>query len=121
MANPNIFSTAYLYAKSSAATLGTGSTTLIANSSASGKIYKVITLIAANVDGTISSDITVNVYKGSLAAEYKIANTVPVPPDSSLVLISRDNQIYLEEGDELRALASSSSDIDVIYSWEEIN
>ena len=119
MANPNLFDTSALYGKTAGQSLTTASQPMVQNSASSGKVYKVNSLIVANIDGTNSADVTVSLFKG--ATEYKIANTIPVPADASLVVISRDNQIYLEENDEIRALASANSDLQAVCSWEEIN
>lgn len=119
MANPNIYTTTALYGKTTGAALGTSETTLISNASSSGKVYKVNTLVISNVDGANTADVTVRVYKGGSA--YHLAYTIPVPADASLVVISRDNQVYLEENDSLRAFASVASDLQAVASWEEIN
>ena len=67
----------------------------------------------------LSMIVTVSVYKNT--TQYKIANTIPVPADASLVVISRDNQVYLEESDSVRISASANSDLQAVCSWEEIN
>ena len=119
MANPNLFATSALYGKTAGMAVTTSTTAIVTNSASSGKVYKINSLIIANVDGTNSADVTVSVYKNT--TQYKIANTIPVPADASLVVISRDNQVYLEESDSLRISASANSDLQAVCSWEEIN
>jgi hypothetical protein len=119
MANPNIVSASAVYGKTTGQSIGTSESAIVTNSSSSGKIYKINTLIISNVDGTNVADVTVRVFKGSTA--YSIAYTVPVPADAALVVISRDNQVYLQENDSLRLSASASSDLQAVCSWEEIN
>ena len=119
MANPNLFATSALYGKTAGMAVTTSTTAIVTNSVSSGKVYKINSLIIANVDGTNSADVTVSIYKST--TQYKIANTIPVPADASLVVISRDNQVYLEEGDSVRISASANSDLQAVCSWEEIN
>ncbi len=119
MANPNIVNVVSIYGKTNALAVTTGGDDIVTNSAASNKIYKVNTLIISNVDGVNSADITVEVFKG--ASGFKIANTVAVPPDASLVVISKDTSIYLEENDKIRCTASAASDLQAVCSWEEID
>jgi len=119
MANPNLFATSALYGKTAGMAVTNSTTSIVTNSASSGKVYKVNSLIISNVDGTNSADITVYLYKSS--TPYKIANTIPVPADASLVVISRDNQVYLEESDSIRLDASANGDLQAVCSWEEIN
>lgn len=119
MANPNVFSASALYGKTAGMAVTTSTVAIVTNSASSGKVYKVNSLIVANIDGTNSADVTVSLYKNT--TQYKIANTIPVPADASLVVISRDNQVYLEESDSIRLSASANSDLQAVCSWEEVN
>lgn len=119
MANPNILSTTTVQAYSEGLAVTTSSQAIVTNAASSGKVYKVNSLIIANVDGSNSADITVEVFKGSTS--YKLAKTVPVPADATLVIISRDNQVYLNENDNIKLTASANSDLEAICSWEQIS
>jgi hypothetical protein len=44
---------------------------------------------------------------------------VSIPADATLDVISKS--IYLEEGDELRLIASANSDLEAVCSYEEIS
>lgn len=52
------------------------------------------------------------------SVSLRIAASISVPALSSLVLISKDSGIYLEEGDYLSVYASSSSSMTVFCSYE---
>ena len=120
MAAPNIVNVVTITGKTVGAALGTTLTTsLLANSASSGKVFKVNTILVSNVDGTNNVDITVDLYDGSTA--YKIANTINVPADSTLVLLEKSSFIYLEEGWSIRGGAGAASDAEVIISYEEIS
>ena len=120
MAAPNMASIATMTGDTDLVKLTTTSlTTITANAASSNKVYKVNTLIVANIDGTNSADVSVTVQRS--ATDYYICSTVPVAADSSLVVISKENPIYLEEGDTIRAQASAVDDLDVICSYEIID
>ena len=63
---------------------------------------------------------TVSFYDSSATARYKIASTVAVPADSTLVVIGKDSPIYLAEGDQIEAM-QGSRDLEMIISFEELD
>ena len=66
MANPNIVNVTTIYGNSSSTSLTTTSaTSLVSNAAASGKVFKINSIVAANVDGTSAADITINVYSAA--------------------------------------------------------
>jgi hypothetical protein len=73
--------------------------------------------------GQTQANVTVSLYSedniGGTATE--IVSTVSVPADSSLVVISKDTSIYLEEDKSIGATASAASDLKVVCSYEEIS
>ena len=119
MAAPNIVSVANITGNTAVQSVTTSATAIVTNSVASGTVYKINTLIISNIDGTNNADITVDLYRSSTS--YIIAGTITVPADASLVVISRENAIYLEEGDALRCLASADGDLQAICSYEVIS
>jgi len=119
MANPNIVNVTTINGKTAVANVSTTAADVVTNSAASNKIYKINSLIISNIDGVNSADITASLYRSSI--EYRLASTVAVPADASLVVISKDNQIYLEEGDTIRLTASANGDLQAICSYEEIS
>ena len=120
MANPNIVSVTNIYGKVAGQAVTTSAAAIVTNASSSGIIYKINSLIIANVDGSAAADITATVYKNQ-ATEYHLAKTVTVPGDATLVLLSKDTGIYLEENDSIRLTASANSDLEAVCSWEEID
>ena len=124
MANPNIVNVAAIYGNNATVSLSTTSATaIINNASASGKVYKVNSIVVANVDGTSAADITVAIYSqddiGGTA--YPIVSTVSVPADASLIVTDKTTTFYLKEDQSVGATAGSASDLVVTASWEEIN
>lgn len=120
MAAPNIVNVTSIYGKTMGAALGTTTTTDILTCGAN-KVLKINSIIVANVDGTDNADATVYFYDSSAAARYALAYTITVPADSTLVVVGKDNPIYLEESDQIEAGASAVSDLQIIVSYEEID
>jgi hypothetical protein len=117
MANPNIVNVTSIYGKTAVQAVGTSATAIVTNSAGSGKVLKINALYVSNVDGTNNAEITVDLFRSSTA--YKIANTVVVPADATLDVISKS--FYLEEGDTLRLTANAAGDLEAVCSYEEIN
>lgn len=120
MANPNIVAVSSLYGKVVGVAVTTSAGAIVTNSNASGKILKINSLIISNVDGTNAADITATVYKNQ-TNEFHLAKTISVPADSTLVIVSKDTSIYLEENDSIRLTASANSDLEAVCSYEEIS
>lgn len=89
-----------------------------APNTAAGNRAIVLSCLVANVDGTAAADITVTITDSSDNAIAKLANTIPVPADSSLELIA--NKLVLKQGEKLRATASAGGDLEVTVSSLEI-
>jgi len=124
VANPNIVNVTAIYGKSAVVDLTTtNATAVVSNTAASGKVFKVNSLIVSNVDGTNAADITISLYSedniGGTATQ--IVSTVSVPADSSLVVIDKNTSFYLEEDKSIGATAGSANDLKVLVSYEDIS
>lgn len=116
---PNLNKPSRVEGKNAKQAVTTSATAIVSNSAASGKTIRVVSLYVANVDGVNDASVTVDVYDGT-TARY-IAKTVAVPADATLTVITRDDLLYLGEGDSLRLTASASNDLEAIVSYEEIS
>lgn len=117
MAAPNIVSVSSMIGKTdlmSVTTVATAITTCTTD-----KLYKVNSLVISNIDGTNAADITVDIYRGATA--YHLARTITVPADATLIVVSKDMGIYLEEGDAIRCTASADGDLQAACSYEIID
>jgi len=124
MANPNIVSVSAIYGENSLTALSTtNATSIVSNAASSGKVYKINSIIVANVDGASAAEITINVYSQAAlgGTAFALASTVSVPADATLVVIDKNTSIYLKENQSIGAIATTASDLVVIASWEEIN
>lgn len=79
-------------------------------------IYKINTIMIANVDGTNAADISVSISRDNGSSYFALASTISVPADSTLNLLS--TTLYLDETDLLRVQASANSDLEYVISGE---
>lgn len=124
MANPNIANVAAIYGNSSQVSLSTTSATqLVSNAASSGKVFKINSIVVANVDGSSPADITINIYSQASmgGTAFPIASTISVPADATLIVTDKTTSFYLLENKSIGAVAGSASDLVVVTSWEEIN
>jgi hypothetical protein len=125
MANPNIVNVTTILGNSSQTALSSTSVFSIAsNAASSGKVYKINSIVVANVDGTAAADITINIYSNATAGSgtaFAIASTISVPADASLIVTDKTTSFYLLENQSIGAIASVANDLVVTASWEEIN
>jgi hypothetical protein len=119
MANPNIVGVTAIYGKTAGLAVTTTATAIVSNAASSGKIFKINSLIVANVN-TGGATVTVDVYKNQTTA-FEIAYAITVPANATLVIISRETPIYLEENDSIRVTASVNSYLEAVVSYEEIS
>lgn len=127
MANPNIAAATTILGNTSttliSSTADPFATALVNNAASSGKVYKINSIVVANVDGSSAADITVKIFSqddlgGTGTA---IASTISVPADATLVVTDKTTSFYLLEDKSIGATASAANDLVVTISWEEIN
>jgi hypothetical protein len=119
MANPNIVNVTTIQGKTTATLLTSSFATQISNGASSGKIFKVNTVMVSNTSTTTTYSASIDFFRNSTS--ISIASGISVPVGSSLVLVGKDNPLYLEEGDIIRALGSVSNFINFVASYEEIS
>lgn len=127
MANPNIASVTSIVGNTSTTLITSTNdpfaTALVNNAAASGKVYKINSIVVANVDGASAADITIKIFSqddlgGTGTA---IASTISVPADASLIVTDKTTSFYLLEDKSIGATAGTANDLVVTISWEEIN
>ncbi len=124
MANPNIVNVAAIYGNTSTTSLSTTSaTSIVSNAASSGKVFKINSIVVANIDGASAADITINLYSAAAlgGTATAIASTISVPADATLIVTDKTTTFYLLEDKSIGAIASSANDLVVTCSWEEIN
>jgi hypothetical protein len=124
MAAPNIVNVSAIYGKVVTADLTTtAATSVLSNAASSGKVFKLDSLVVANTDTANAVNITINHYSAAAlgGTATAIASTVSIPANSTLVVISKLNMIYLEENMSIGAVAGTSSKLKVVCSYEDIS
>ena len=101
-----------------------GVTTIVSNAAASGKVYKINSLIAAGIGNT--TGVTVEIFDKATATgaanTVSLASTIAVPTFSSVVIIGKDNAIYLEEDRSLGVYCQPlAGSINVVVAYEVIS
>ena len=116
MATPNIINVATITPKVAVGAITTSRADIV--DVPAENCAKINSLIIANIDGTNSADVTVEVSTDNGSSYVKIASTVTVAADSSLVVVNKDNGFYLDETDLLAVTASANSDLTYLVSYE---
>lgn len=119
MAAPNLLSLTSLVGKTAVYKCTGSLAAALNNSAGSGKLLKVDSIRASNIDGSNSMDLDVTIYRSS--AHTYLAMAVAVPAKSTLVVVSKEDFIYLEEGDSIYARSSTNAKIDLTISYEDLS
>lgn len=123
MAAPNLIGATTINGKTAGVSLTTTSpTTVLSNAASSGKCLKINTLNVANTTDSVVF-ITVGWYDAASigGTEYQIVSIVSVPGKSTLNVIDKSSQYYLEENTSIGATASVLNALVVTCSYEDIS
>ena len=124
MAAPNIVNIAAMYGKIVTADLtSTSAISVVSNAAASGKVFKIDSLVVANIDTANAVNITINHYSAAALSgtATPIASTISIPANSTLIVIDKTTTIYLEENMSIGATAGTASKLKVVCSYEDIS
>lgn len=131
MANPNIVNVTSILGTTTYYTpTGTAAVVLLPNTAASGTVFKINQIVAANVLGSAAVDTTVSIYSNGAVAQgsapsggvaYPVVSTVSVPADASLIVTDKTTAIYLMEGNSITITSGTASGITYSISYEVIS
>jgi len=96
--------------------VGTSSTAIYTTPAGTEAIVR--SLYIANVDGSNSADITVEIVDDGGSPDAKIASAITVPAKSTFQAI--DVPIFLNAGDAVKLLASATGDLEAVISVVQI-
>jgi hypothetical protein len=123
MAAPNLIGATTIYGRTAGNNISTTSATMVLNNLAnSGKCLKINTLNVTNYSNAVAS-ITINFYPATsnvTGTALPIVSGAAVPAFSTLNVIDKTSQYYLEENESIGATASSANIFAVTVSFEEI-
>lgn len=118
MANPNIAAVTDIKGKMAYADLTTSSAEIVANGGGSNQIYKISSVAVSN-KGSVSSGVTLQARRGG--TDYSLATGITIPERTTVVLLDKNNPIYLEEGDSLRSQASTANTLVLAVTYETLS
>ena len=123
MANPNLVNVTNINGRSFGNVLTTSNAIIIANGASSGNVLKINNIVVTNVDGTAAADVTIeyNTAAAGTGTPYRIASTISVPADASLIVTDKSTSFYLEENTSLKGFASAAGDLEVLVSYEVLS
>lgn len=123
MAAPNLIAATSVFGKTTGVSLTTTSaTSVLSNAASSGKCLKINALNVANY-GAVAANITIN-YNNAASlggTNFAIVGTVSVPAGSTLNVIDKTSQYYLEENTSIGATAGLANTLIVTCSYEDIS
>lgn len=123
MANPNLISANVILGKTTGILLSNTNLLMVLNNlTASGKSLKLNTLNVSNQSNSAAL-ITINFNTAAFLAgtNFAIAANISVPSGSTLNIIDKTSQYYIEENDSLGARASVADALIVTASYEDIS
>lgn len=122
MSNPNILNVTVINGNTSTTSLTTtAATSLVSNAAASGKVFKIDSIVVANTSAS-AANITINVYSAAAlgGTAFPIASTISVPAYASLIVTDKTTAFYLLEDKSIGATAGTATALVVTASWEEL-
>lgn len=124
MAAPNLANVSTITGKTTYATpSNTTENVILANAAASGKVLKVESIIATNLDGSASYAATVGINSAANGAgtTYRLISTIPVPANGSAIIVDKSTGVYLEEDKSLVVQSSTANKFTFTVSYEELS
>lgn len=116
MTTPNIVNVTTINGLTAVQSVAATATAIIANPAGSNSVYKVDSLMIANID-TAGHSITIDIYRGTTA--YPISYSVPIDPYSVYDALSK--YIFLNEGDSLRLTGDTANKFTAVASYTVIS
>ena len=123
MANPNIVAVVSIFGMTTGITMSTtANTVLLVNATSSGKVFKIESVLAANITSAATNVVFgVNTSATGGGTSFEMAQNISVPSSATLSIIDKNNTFYLLENQSLVGSASVSSSIDLVISYEDIS
>ena len=119
MTAPNLYNIATVTGKTQVFQVTTTKITMITNAASSNMSIRINSLFVTNISNT-QADGTFTVDFIRSANSTKIANKTVVEPGNTVVVITKDTSIYLEEGDSLGIIGTTNSTMHALLTYEII-
>ena len=121
MANPNLLGISNVVGVTTnivigTTEVGTGYQTVLSNADASGKVYKIVSILAANkTTANCTVDVNLNMAAAGAGTSTALADGLIVPGRAVQIIIDKNTPIYVMENRSIVAAASTSADITISY------
>ena len=121
MANPNLLGISNVVGVTTnivigTSDVGTGFQTVLSNADSSGKVYKIVSILAANkTTGNTTIDVNLNMAAAGAGTSTALADSIIVPGRAVQIVIDKNTPIYVMENRSIVAAANTSTDITISY------
>ena len=125
MANPNLLGISNVVGVTTnivigTSDVGTGFQTVLSNADSSGKVYKVITILATNkTDGNCTLDVNLNMQAAGAGSSTSLSDSMLVPANAGQIVVDKNTPIYVMENRSI--VAAATTDTDITISYEDIS
>lgn len=116
MAAPNLVQITSVFGRTTSTSIGTAVTTVVSNPTSSNRSYKINSIYIANIDSVGEVKVSVDFFRAGTS--IRLVDRMAISAGDSLVALSRDTSIYLEEGDSIRAYADVANRTHLVCSFE---
>ena len=117
MSAPNVVRVSTINGNTQGRLLTTSSADIVINTAASGKLYKINSVMITNYTAS-TANANVQYYSATDSLSYFVGS-IAIPGYQTLDLLSKS--LYLKEGDKLQANSSIANSLHLVTSFEEIS
>lgn len=123
MANPNLLGITTVTGITTHVGITSSYGVVLSNSASSGRLYKIISMLASNSSGTLNGSLNIFLHNQSAGAGTStyIVRDVVVSAKSMLTILDKNNPIYLQENKSIVAIAVTSNTVDLTIVYEDIS
>jgi hypothetical protein len=121
MANPNLLGISNVVGVTTnivigTSSVGTGYQTVLSNANSSGKVLKLVSILATNkTTGNSTIDINLNMEAAGAGTSTSLSDGLIVPGRAVQIVIDKNTPIYVMENRSIVAAANTSTDITISY------
>ena len=121
MANPNLLGISNVVGVTTnivigTTDVGTGFQTVLSNANSSGKVLKLVSILATNkTTSNATIDVNLNMAAAGAGTSTALADGLIVPGRAVQVVIDKNTPIYVMENRSIVAAANTSTDITISY------
>lgn len=116
MAAPNLNTAITKYGKVTGTNIGLPITVLVSNPTLSESTYKISSIYISNIDSAQSAKVSIDLYRNTNS--IRLLDRIDISIGETLVAMTNETAVYLEEGDSIRCYADVEGVLHVVASYE---